>query len=537
MRRYFTIIVAIFLLASLFGVYKTFTLPTEVKGKVAVLNYEHKGEFDYIAHVKAAYLYGDIPLEIPKSPETPTGPPSPQANPKYPADITDRFDMTFTYELVPDKPVTEISQQVEVKATLQKPGAGAQEVVLVPTTTRTGGFTVGFLLSGSELALSPVTTIQANVYTTIKTDAGPIFESFTQSLAIRSKGPLLEVDKNLTSTQRASFGELSYQQTGTFDYSVKLKSNSPFGAITLKPPKPAPEPPPPPPPPPSAKTLGPGETIYSKLFDSMDVTFSYGLEADQTVKQITEVVEINAILENPKVWTKTFVLVPLTQRSGYFSITFPLNTDNFSYFTDVFTTIQRETGASVPYNLTIKADVHTVARTDFGPIDEVFSQTLSTTLGADTIEWKEKLVKSQPGVIEAARIVPNPNKFLRLSVSQSRIVFLTLTGIFLALCMYLLGLYIKFKPEKLSPIDEEALRARKKHKDVIVDVEELPEASAREVVIQFSSLDELVKAADGLLKPVLHKAKLEKHTYCVIDGAIRYQYLLTVSENKPESSA
>ena len=55
--------------------------------------------------------------------------------------------------------------------------------------------------------------------------------------------------------------------------------------------------------------------------------------------------------------------------------------------------------------------------------------------------------------------------------------------------------------------------------------EELPEAKAREMVIQLSSLDELIKAVDGLLKPVLHKAEAHKHTYCVIDGLTRCEYI------------
>lgn len=520
MRRYFSIIVAIFLIASLFGVIKAFTLPTEVGEKVTVLNYEHRGEFDYVARVKAAYLYGDISLETSASLQVPQNPAS---TPKYPIELTDRFNMTFAYRLLPDKPVKGISEQVEVKATLQKLGADAEEIILVPTTNQTGDFSASFSVNASQIASSTATTITAFVYATIRTDTTPIFESFRQSLTIRPNGPLFEVDKSLTASQQASFGGLNYEQTGSFDYSVLFKPTSPFGAITLKPAIP----PEPPPPAPSAKTLGPEEMIYSKLFDGMDVTFSYNFGADQTVSQITEVVEINAILENPGVWRKTFVLVPLTQKSGDFKVTFPLSTDNFSYFRDVFAAIQRETGAFVPDNLTIKADVHTVAETDSGPIDEVFSQTLSTTLGADTLEWKEEMVKSQLGIIEATRLVPNPDKLVGLSVSQSRIVFLTFTVIFLALCIYSLWLYMRFRPERLSVTDERALRAKKKHKDVIVDVEELPEANAGEVVIQLSSLSELVKAADALLKPVLHKASLKKHTYCIMDGATRYQYLLT----------
>ena len=513
-------ITSIVLLALIFGVYQAFTVPSEIEEQATVLNYEHKGEFDYLAYLHASYLFGDIPLET--SLETNGSPASPPSTPKYPIEIVDAFDMTFTYRFVPDKPVTKISEQVEVKAVLHKPPMGEEEVILVPTTDLTGDFTVSFFMNASELASSAITTIKANVYTTVETDAGPVFESFSQSLTIESKGPLLEVSRDLTNTQRASFGELSYEQSGGFDYSVRLKPDSPWGAITLSPPSPEPSALPPLP---SAKTLGPGEAIPHRLFDRMDVTFSYSFESDWPVSRVAEEVEINAILVNPGVWSKTFVLVPLTKKSGDFTVTFPLDNEDFSHFIDVYKAIGKETGVSTPYNLTIKADVHTVAQTNFGPIDEEFSQTLSTILGSNVLEWEGELVGSKPGAIETSRIIPNPNKFVGLSIIQIRSLSASVAGVIFILLVYLIVMKIWFKPEKLSPIEEEVLRARKKHKDVIVDIGELPEAKAREMVIQLSSLDELIKAADGLLKPVLHKAEAHKHTYCVIDGLTRYEYI------------
>ena len=531
MRRLLSLIlILIVLLAAISGVYMAFRLPTEVEEQIVVLNYEHQGEFDYLAQVKAAYLFGDIPLEATEPDE-----PSPEDKPstlKYPTEMIYMVDMTFSYRCVPDKPVTEISEEIEVKAFLDKPDTGREEVILVPKTTRTEDFTVYFSLEADDLTSSSRITITAVVYTTIETDAGPIFESFTQSLAMRQNGPLLEVTTGLGTTQRTSFGELSYEQIGNFGYSVLLKEDSPFGAMILKPPSVTPPTPPTPPTELSSKTLGPQETLYSKLFDSMDITFSYRLESDRPVSQIVEEVEINAVLEDPGVWSKTFVLVPLTEKSGDFTVTFPLGIDDFSHFNDVYRAIERETGVSAPHKLTIKADVHTVAQTDFGPIDEEFSQTLSTVLGGDIIGWEEELVSSTPGVIETIRMVPNPDKLVWLSISEAKIVFLVLTGILLAPFLYLLIRYVKFKfkfkPGKLYRVEEESLRARKKYKGVIVDVKEMPEAEAREMVIPLNSLEELAKAADALFKPMLHKAEAGRHTYFVLDALTRYQYISEV---------
>jgi hypothetical protein len=82
----------------------------------------------------------------------------------------------------------------------------------------------------------------------------------------------------------------------------------------------------------------------------------------------------------------------------------------------------------------------------------------------------------------------------------------------------------------ISRAEEEALRAKRKHKGVIVDVGELPPAGAGETVIPIGSVDELVGIADALLKPVLHHARADKHTYCVIDGVVRYLYVAEAQE-------
>lgn len=269
----------------------------------------------------------------------------------------------------------------------------------------------------------------------------------------------------------------------------------------------------------------------------MEVTLSYRFEADKPVRQIAEEVEINAILENPGVWTKTFVLVPPTEKSGPFTVTFPLDSNDFSHFSDVYKSIAEETGVSVPQKLTIKADVHTVAQTEFGLVDEEFSQTLSTTLGEKTMEWKEELISSKPGVIKTSMMVSNPKKYLGLSISGVRNLSAALAGVFFLFFLFSVLLYVRFEAVELFLLEKKALQARKKHKDVIIGVKELPEAKAGEVVIPLTSLEELLKVADALLKPVLHKAEPEKDTYCLIDGVTRYQYLLDISKKEPGSNA
>ena len=75
-----------------------------------------------------------------------------------------------------------------------------------------------------------------------------------------------------------------------------------------------------------------------------------------------------------------------------------------------------------------------------------------------------------------------------------------------------------------------AARARKKYKQVMVDIEELPGVKPTETVISLSSLNDLARIADDLVKPILHHAKEGRHTYCVIDSVVRYLYIIETQE-------
>jgi hypothetical protein len=533
------IISAVLFLVSLIVFITASAQSSEIKQETMLLNYEHQGRFDYIAHQKASYLFDDIlPETNPKTegnPEINEIPKSLPSAPKYPIDITERFDMTYTYKLIPDQDemVTRISGEVEVKAVLRKPGEDPETVILVPNTTRTGPLAISFSLDASEINLSHTTTITASVYTTIEAASGPIFERFTQSLTINSDGRLLELDENLSHTQRSSFGELSYKQIGEFDYSVLLKPNSPWGAITVVPPpgiSPSPPPSPPPTLPPlSSKTLGPEDPIFLNLLDSIDATFSYNFRSDKHLRQVTTEVEINAILEGAELWSKSFPLVSI-EGGRDLSVGFTLD---LIYYIGLVDIIREETGASAEaYGLSIIADVHTIAETDFGKIDEVFSQTLSTSLGGGNLGWNEELSLVKPGSITKTESVPNPSKYLGLSPAVVTKSSTAAIGIFFLLLLFSVVLFVRFKPVKLSPIDEEVQRVHKKYGKLMAEAT-VHKPTGDEIIISLGSMEDLTRIADEIGKPIIHLMPTTaegSHTYYILDGVTRYQYLLTINE-------
>jgi len=512
--RRIAIVSGVLLLVSLAGVVAAHALPTEVEQETTLLNYEHKGRFDYLVYLKPSYIFGPEPQEPPPLPP----------NPKYPTEIIDSIDMSFTYGTE-----TEMSQRVEVKAVLENPGIWQKEITLVPRTNKTGDFTIDFPLDIDEInelfdtieEEIKITSSSRNV--TIVATVGRGSAAFTHSLPIILRKTLIEVDSNLTKIESGAAGE--------FDYWIYLKENSLFDTETLRPPLVIPFTPLPP------KTIGPGEVIFSKLVDRMDATYYYDFKSDQPVRGRTEEVEITATLENPEVWSKTFVLVPRTRESGDFRTSFPVD---INHFTEVLEAIRSETEVSAEsYNLTIKADVHTVAQTDFGRIDEVFSQTLSSALGRGTLEWNEELVDSKPGAMTASQMIPNPNKYVGLSVSGVRILAAVMTGILFLLFAYLVWFNLKVKPVAVPKIEKEIRLVNKKYG------ERMAEATSQtplegEKIISIGSMEDLIKVADELGKPIIHQAPTtpeEAHAYYVFDGATRYQYVLSPRGKERRSNA
>jgi hypothetical protein len=167
-----------------------------------------------------------------------------------------------------------------------------------------------------------------------------------------------------------------------------------------------------------------------------------------------------------------------------------------------------------------------VAHTDLGTIDDEFTQSIKTDLREGVLTWDGDLEDSKAGSIETTEVIRKQEKYLGLPVTQARILFVTVAGIIFILFMFSLLMYFRSGPEKPTDIEREVQRAGKKYKDIIVEIKELPGVKPGEKVVSLDTLDDLIKAAQGLLKPVLHKAEKDRHIYCVFDVPIRYEYLL-----------
>lgn len=508
-RRVSLGLVCLLLLGSGYGVWWAFSNPTEVEEQVTLLSYQHKGEFDHQVYAKPGIL-GSLAAEE-------------EPNPVYFTKIIESADVAFSYKFMFEEPLTQVTERVKISAVLEKPGLWQYEVILVPETNKTGDFTISFPLEAAQFqelafqigeeigirAASPDITLKATVHTQAQTELGVLESDFVQAAKVKLTATMIEWDRDLAFSQQGLYHQLRYEHQGIFDYTLKLGPSILYGeSTTIKSNTPPPEPP---------AAIAHSPSYATADIGSMDVVFSYQFKPGEKVEQVSEEVEVKAVLQDPENWSETFVLVPNRKEAGDFSVSFPLD---LAHFHEVIEAKQREMRVLAPsHDLILEAKVHTIAPSKFGSIDEVFSQSLNLSLSETTVEWTEDVTKSQSGSIMKSVIVPRPE------VEAARKWSLAALGVMVLAFLYVLWNYIQVKPARLSAITAEFLRASKKYKNVIVDVEELPEAKDGETIIQLTSLDGLIKTADNSLKPVLHKEYRLSHTYRVIDGSTMYEYV------------
>jgi len=515
------VVVCLLLIAVGFGVWRAFSLQASTEQSIALLNYEHRGQFDYLVYLKPNSLYGSIQ---PKAEETE------EEAPVFFRNIIDETRLAFSYNFSCGQSLSSITNKVVVSAIVENPGMWQKKVPILEETRGGRQFIVDFPLDieylesvvdeiEQEIGVRGYSqnqfTIRAAVHTTAMTALGQTIEDdFSHEITLAIQAYTLELEGSLERSDTGIRDGISFSEKGRFDYEVYLMPNNLYEIDVLRS-----EAPPETDSSSSTQTLGPGLKYFTNIIDSIEASFSYQFLSDIPVANMVEDVEVTAVLEYPDMWTKSFTLVPRTSYTGPLVVDFPLDIKAFDAITD---TLRSELGfGAASYGLTIQATVHTTSDTESGPIDEVFTQSLVGQLGTTTFTLKGDLSERQPGAIVENRMVPVGNTWVFRGLS--------LAGLVLAVfaLLFVLSNSRQVQAVAISKMEEEALRAKRKHKGVIVDVGELPPAGAGEVVIPIGSVDELVSIADALLKPVLHHAGVGKHTYCVIDGGVRYLYVVT----------
>jgi hypothetical protein len=151
---------------------------------------------------------------------------------------------------------------------------------------------------------------------------------------------------------------LSYEHKGAFGYTLRLRPSSLTGT-----------------------PLRLTSAYPAAVVSNIDFTFSY-----RQAEKVARNVYVKAVLENPGIWKKTLVLLPVTARTGDFQVSFPLDVP---LVTGIFRNIEEETGLKMgsPRQITIVASVSGGG--------SVFTQDLLIDLSETVIEVSNDLRRSE----------------------------------------------------------------------------------------------------------------------------------------------
>jgi len=504
MKKVLLIISSVLLVISILGLVKVYRLPVQVDSKqdVTLLNYQHEGTFSPHFYVDPSYVAGDY-TDLP-------------SNPRYPTQFLENIGVTFSYVI----PVTQV-QDVEVTALLSNPGVWEKSYEIVPRVEKSGNFDLNFTIDVNQYLLlgenidAEIGVVSREYQLIIMTNihvpdaCEQLHPDFKQDLVMNLGPDFVEVSQD---TSRR-WGEA----LGQYSYTVSMKSNSLYnGTDIVVTPVPAP------------REVDGGDNIFSNLAETMVMDFSYELQSSSPITDLVEDVTLESTVENMGKWSKPMVLVPSTVKEGAFSVTIPLDLVELR---QEFVNIGQETGMYAQnYNFTIKANVHATGETEFGSIDETFTQSATLDVSAGQLKWSGQMSKVQPGTIRRTDTIQEINMYWKFPVADLRIAFIVLTAIFAGLFILALYKITRDQSGQLTAVEIEVRRITKKYKGIIADIQELPGLRDGDVVIKTSSIDELVKTAEGLIKPVLHSKEQGKHVYIVLDEMTRYQYEILSDE-------
>jgi hypothetical protein len=311
----------------------------------------------------------------------------------------------------------------------------------------------------------------------------------------------------------------SYEHTGRFNYTAKLKTNEIYNKTIL--------------------TQGEG-TLYTRIVEQINFTFSYRFVINRSAN-ITSDYNVGINLGAIDAWTKHYDLTSGSAADSPWKLDFSINfTINVAQYEELVDLIKRETGTTVSdFSLEVEPEISTIAETDVGNIIDSFNpiMTVKFNYGESIGDYIsiEGLEHKSPGAVTRTEIIYNEWVTNQRNLSYGIAIF-SFAGL-----VFMTGVLIKTKPpEKPEKPIEEMI---KPFKEMVVGIAEEPSYEEGKIVIKIKSLNDLAKVADGLGKPILLReispeALEEKPTQvlCVIDGLVRYEYVVTRSEEEANHS-
>lgn len=309
-----------------------------------------------------------------------------------------------------------------------------------------------------------------------------------------------------TETQTIPLWE--YQHLGIYNYTAQLKPNLVYNKTTLT----------------------PGEgPVYLRITESINFSFTYTFQSSkQANANITYSISQN--IQSTK-WTKQLnTTTETTISTTGNNIEIPIDTIppiSVNTIQSLAAQLDQEIGVySSEYNATITIKIQATAQTTEGTINEQFNPTLTLTFKRGTgegdiidirgIENTKTGAKTQQITIYNDWVLNQ--RYASYGLTAAAIIGMAFTGL----------LYMKAKPTKPGRPEKYLEEIIEPYEDIIAEVIQEPAYKTPLTTIQMKSMEDLVKIADNLARPIIHLEKTgNNHAFYVIDETTRYEYTIT----------
>jgi hypothetical protein len=529
-RNVVGVVLVVILIVSAAGVARSVLAAREVTASPS-LGYKQTGEFDYSATLKPSTLYGDRKDDPRADPFA--GVSATEEKPKlvFMRGVINDFDMYYHSAFGASEPLAWHETTVTVSIYVENPdywrkqaqqyvlNSGSDECELsfsldaeaLQREVEQVDTDVGFQTSTIDLQIEAAVRVQG------ATSGGEAFdEEFRHTLDGVLEEYTIELTGRLDSHEERSVGSLVLDHTGRFDYAVWLYYNDLYDEPVLRSePLPVAE----------AETavieeqppvvVGPGSALFPSLVDALDMRYYYTFDTESPVERETHDVSVVAVIENPGTWRKEFPLAR-EQRTESFGISFVVP---IADYVETIEDIERETAVvSNEYNLSFTALVETTAETGMGAIGESFVQTLSARLSGNTLVFGGELMQSVDGRLGGEEVPVNPG-----SAGWATLWWI---GVALGGGGVLLWLRGDLPGRGSGALERSFLRELGKYRGQVLDVPSVPGTEPHTVRLPVASIDQLGHVSEVVMKPMIHVQEDGLHRLFVIDGDVRYEFVL-----------
>jgi hypothetical protein len=466
-----------------------FSRPVEKSRLTTLAAYNHRGEFSYTAY----------------SMETPS--PGTAPNALFPK-ILKNLTMSFTYSSPNPDPV-------DIQAFLADTSTGWQRQI--PLTLSEGPVYTFPLDIPGLLALGD----------TINKELGARGNAYKISLVATVGNPgdnlIITLDGDLNAFSliwhqdgftkvKKGFPGTDILRKAAFGYTAELMSNSLFGPITLERPASLPV----------LTKLDSADSVAPGLVQYLDIGFNYQLASGIPVNSLVENVSLDLTLSETNGWTKTYILTPQVKKTGSINLIVPLDMKELLALADN-TDLAAGSRAAADRQISITAQVHTVAETAAGVIDEDFSQQLTGKIGK-MMTW-DKTAKSGTSLLASTKAgkLTKTVKETDLFIQRLRLISIVALVISFGILAYFSFMTWRKKPTASRSRELSLKRNLKKYGELISEVNEFPPVTGTLVTV--SSFNSLVKISNNALKPILFKDDGYQHSFRVVDSEFTFEHI------------